>query len=61
MAITKILTKEQAASVINDVPFRYPVDIDYLYEIYETANEAIQMLNRHFYIFLPNILEKIIK
>ena len=46
MAITKILTKEQAASVINDVPFRYPVDIDYLYEIYETANEAIQMLNR---------------
>ena len=46
MAITKILTKEQAASIVNDVPFRYPVDIDYLYEVYETANEAIQMLNR---------------
>ena len=44
MAITKILSKEQATLIINDVPFRYPVNIDYLYEIYETANEAIQML-----------------
>ena len=46
MAITRILTKEQTASIVKDVPFRYPVDIDYLYEVYETANEAIQMLNR---------------
>ena len=46
MAITRILTKEQAATIVKDVPFRYPVDMDYLYEVYETANEAIQMLNR---------------
>ena len=46
MAITKILSKEQAKLIINDVPFRYPVDIDYLYEVYETANEAIQLLDK---------------
>ena len=46
MAITKILSKEQAARIISDVPFHYEVDIDYLYEVYEMANEAIQMLNK---------------
>ena len=45
MAINQLLSKEQAAIIIKDVPFRYPVDLDYLYEVYETANEAIQMLD----------------
>ena len=39
-----ILNKEQVARIISDVPFRFPVDIDYFYEIYEMANEAIQLL-----------------
>ena len=46
MATTRILSKEQVARVVSDVPFRYEVDIDYLYEIYEMANEAIQMLDK---------------
>ena len=46
MAFKNILSKEQAARIIRDVPFRYEVNVDYLYEIYEMANEAIQMLNR---------------
>ena len=45
MAISRLLSKEQAKLIVSDVPFRYPVDIDYLYEVYETANEAIQMLD----------------
>ena len=39
-----ILNKEQVTRIISDVPFRFPVDIDYFYEIYEMANEAIQLL-----------------
>ena len=45
MAIDNILTKEQAARIISDVPFRCQADVDYLYEIYEMANEAIELLN----------------
>ena len=46
MAINNILSKEQATRIIRDVPFRYDVDVDYLYDIYEMANEAIQILDR---------------
>ena len=45
MAISELISKEQAKIIVSDVPFRYPVDIDYLYEVYETSNEAIQMLD----------------
>ena len=40
-----ILTKEQAARILNDVPFRNKPDADYIYDIYEMANEAIDLLN----------------
>ena len=46
MATNNILSKEQAARIIKDVPFKYGVDIDYLYEIYEMANEAIRLLDK---------------
>ena len=46
MAVNNILSKEQAARIIDDVPFRYKVDVDYLYDIYEMANEAIDLLNK---------------
>ena len=46
MAINNILSKEQATRIISDVPFRYDVDVDYLYDIYEMANEAIQILDK---------------
>ena len=45
MAISNILSKEQVARIVKDVPFRYEVDIDYFYEIYEMANEAIELLD----------------
>ena len=46
MAVNNILSKEQATRIIRDIPFRYEVDVDYLYDIYEMANEAIQILNK---------------
>ena len=46
MAIQNILSKEQVARIIRDVPFRYEVDIDYFYDIYEMANEAIHILDQ---------------
>ena len=45
MATNNILAKEQVIKVVSDVPFRVKIDVDYLYDIYEMANEAIQMLD----------------
>ena len=44
MAITKLLTKEQTKLVINGLPVAPYLDVDYIYDVYEMANEAIEIL-----------------
>ena len=45
MAINNILSKEQAVQIINDLPLGISIDTDYIYDVYEMANEAIQILD----------------
>ena len=45
MAINNILSKEQAGQIINDLPLGISIDTDYIYDVYEMANEAIQILD----------------
>ena len=40
-----ILSKKQASDVINNIPLSVKVDVDYIYDVYEMANEAIKMLD----------------
>ena len=42
--MAKILNKEQAKRIINDLPVGIPLDVDYIYDVYEMANEAIENL-----------------
>ena len=44
MAITNMFNKEQAARIINGIPVSQKLDVDYIYDVYEMANEAIEML-----------------
>ena len=44
MAINNILNKDQARLVINGLPVSQFLDIDYIYDVYEMANEAIEIL-----------------
>ena len=44
MANYNILTKEQARSIIRDIPVGIALDADYIYDVYEMANEAIENL-----------------
>ena len=44
MAISNILTKEQVKRAINDIPVSQFIDADYIYDVYEMANEAIEIL-----------------
>ena len=44
MAISNMLTKEQVKRAINDIPVSQFIDADYIYDVYEMANEAIEIL-----------------
>ena len=44
MAINNILNKEQTRLVINGLPVAQYLDVDYIYDVYEMANEAIEIL-----------------
>ena len=44
MAITNMLSKEQVRQVINNIPVGSKIDVDYIYDVYEMSNEAIEML-----------------
>ena len=44
MAISNMLNKEQATRVIQGIPVSQFLDIDYIYDVYEMANEAIELL-----------------
>ena len=40
------LSKEQAARIINNMQVNVPLDIDYLYDVYEMACDAIEVLDQ---------------
>ena len=42
--MSNILNKEQAKRIINDIPVGISLDTDYIYDVYEMANEAIDNL-----------------
>ena len=46
MPINNMMSKEQAARIINNIRVNVPMDVDYLYDVYEMANEVIQMLDQ---------------
>ena len=40
-----ILSKDQVATVVNNIRVNAPLDVDYIYDVYQMANEAIDLLN----------------
>ena len=46
MAISKMLNKEQVATIISNLRINIPMDVDYIYDVYETANEVIELLDK---------------
>ena len=44
MAITATFNKEQARLIINGLPVGQYLDVDYIFDVYEMANEAIELL-----------------
>ena len=46
MAVNNILKKEQVARIIENAHIPMSIDIDYLYDVYEAANEVIQILDK---------------
>ena len=42
--MSNILNKEQSKRIINDIPVGISLDTDYIYDVYEMANEAIDNL-----------------
>ena len=39
-----MLSKEQVSIIVNNIRLNVPIDIDYIYDVYEMANEAIELL-----------------
>ena len=46
MAISKIFTKEQVTTIISNLRINIPLDVDYIFDVYETANEVIDLLDK---------------
>ena len=46
MAISKIFTKEQVTTIISNLRINIPLDVDYIFDVYETANEVIELLDK---------------
>ena len=46
MAISKMLTKEQVATIISNLRINIPMDVDYIFDVYEMANEVIELLDK---------------
>ena len=40
-----ILKKEQVAQIVNNIRVNVPLNVDYIYDVYEMANEAIDLLD----------------
>ena len=46
MAISKPFTKEQVVTIINNLRINIPIDVDYIYDVYQMANEVIEILDK---------------
>ena len=46
MAITKMFNKEQVATIISNLRINIPMDVDYIFDVYEMANEVIEILDK---------------
>ena len=46
MPINNKLTKEQVVRIINNMRINLAIDTDYVYDVYETANEVIDLLDK---------------
>ena len=46
MAVNKTFTKEQVGTIINNLRFNMKIDIDYIFDVYEMANEVIELLDK---------------
>ena len=46
MAISKTFNKEQVATIISNLRISIPMDVDYIFDVYEAANEVIDILDK---------------
>ena len=46
MAINKTFNKEQVATIISNLRINVPMDVDYIFDVYEAANEVIEILDK---------------
>ena len=44
MAIANMFNKEQVGQIIRNIPINQTLDLDYVFDVYEMANEAIEIL-----------------
>ena len=45
MPVGPLLNKEQVSTIVNNIRVNVPLDVDYVYDVYQIANEAIDLLN----------------
>ena len=45
MPVGSLLNKDQVATIVNNIRINVPLNVDYIYDVYQMANEAIDMLN----------------
>ena len=46
MPVNKMFEKEQVATIISNLHINTPIDVDYVFDIYEAANEVIKILDQ---------------
>ena len=45
MPVNSMLNKEQVRTIVNNIRVNISLDVDYIYDVYQMANEAIDLLN----------------
>ena len=45
MPVSALLNKDQVQTIVNNIRVNVPLNVDYIYDVYEMANEAIDLLN----------------
>ena len=45
MPVGAILSKDQVGTIVNNIRVNMPLNVDYIYDVYQMANEAIDLLN----------------
>ena len=46
MPVNKMLEKEQVKTIISNLHINTPIDVDYVFDVYEAANEVIELLEK---------------